>query len=541
MSRRRLALDITALLLVAMVAGCSASSPKPARVLPISPAPASPTRGPTDVDGDALTRRTLTELDGFTTWLADNEADGFMGEVGWPAGGRWNRLAERWYAAADTAGLSVSAWAAGAHWGDYPLAIYDSGGADGPINTAHVQSTVLEAHLGRGKSYRRGIAVAGGAFGDEAPGFSNRRPGRHGHDYWYPTAADLRYLADRGFDFVRVDFRWERLQPRLGGPLDQQELRLLESVVAAARTAGLEVVLDLHNYGAYRRGRPGRRPQVLRIGDRQLPASRLVDLWMRLSKNFGNDPGVLAYGLMNEPHDLPTRPDRPRTLTGWDRSRGSWRGPASHVAEGGRGGSGGLEVLIGGKGRSSAFVSNGVEQVRSCARRGSLFSVWARLDPDARRGAWTASLQVQDVTYAYRAGPHVLLEPGRWTQILFSAPTSVLGGCRALAVHIAGPSDAGLTSVVLDDLGQRGRLLPAQVWEAASQSVVAALRERGDDTRVMVSGHNWSKVQTWTAQHPRAWIVDPADAVSYEAHHYWNADQDSQYRTYAEELRRAQR
>ena len=51
----------------------------------------------------------------------------------------------------------------------------------------------------------------------------------------------------------------------------------------------------------------------------------------------------------------------------------------------------------------------------------------------------------------------------------------------------------------------------------------------------MVAGYQWSGVQVWADQHPRAWIVDPLDNVRYEAHHYWDADHSSLYKeSYAE-------
>lgn len=183
-----------------------------------------------------------------------------------------------------------------------------------------------------------------------------------------------------------------------------------------------------------------------------------------------------------------------------------------------------------------AFVANQQTDLRYCARHGSLYSVWVYLPRDAADGTWTASLQVQDVAYAFHAGDHQPLAPGRWTQVRYSAPPAVLGACRAVAVHISGPPGAGTTNLWIDDLQQRGRLLPAQVWEAISQAVVSAVRERGDDTEILVSGHGWSKVQTWRQQHPTAWIIDPGNAFAYEAHHYWNAAQDSNYSAYRTEL-----
>jgi hypothetical protein len=78
---------------------------------------------------------------------------------------------------------------------------------------------------------------------------------------------------------------------------------------------------------------------------------------------------------------------------------------------------------------------------------------------------------------------------------------------------------------------------PAQVWEQASQAAVSAIRQNGDSKLVLVPGYFWSGVKHLPAQHPKAWIVDPAANLRYEAHHYFDRDNSGNYRySYAEEL-----
>lgn len=267
-------------------------------------------------DPDALHRRVRAELGRFTDWLAQNGVEGYVGEVGWPddyAGdaSRWNALANAWYA--DAAGLWVTQWSTGEWWGtNYKLAVYEDrrspdGWPDG-VDSANTQAAVTEAHPTTA-SYLRGVNVSGAEFGapfslDPTSRFSNKNPGRYDRAYHYDRQATFDYLASRGIELIRLQFRWERIQPAPGRPLNKTELRRLKAAVRRARNAGLGVILDVHNFGDYyieRNGRGVRYP----IGSDRLPISRFADLWRRLSHNFEGTPGVAGYGLMNEPAGMP--------------------------------------------------------------------------------------------------------------------------------------------------------------------------------------------------------------------------------------------
>jgi aryl-phospho-beta-D-glucosidase BglC (GH1 family) len=233
---------------------------------------------------------------------------GMIGEVGWPGdpgtGGdpRWNRLAADWYQEAESAGLWVAAWATGEFWApSYKLLAYGTSG--GPVDRANLQAGVIEQQHA---PQLRGLNVAGAEFAtpvdEPVHGFSNANRGAYGRDYVYPSQATLTYLAGRGITFVRLPVRWERLQPALGRRLDGDETRRLLDCIERARAAGLEVVLDVHNYGAYylhdrRRGAGVRRA----IGSRQVPIARFANLWSRLGRLLGAHPTVIGFGLMNEP------------------------------------------------------------------------------------------------------------------------------------------------------------------------------------------------------------------------------------------------
>ncbi len=139
-----------------------------------------------------------------------------------------------------------------------------------------------------------GLNVAGGEFGVI--------PGVYGRDYVYPDLAAFRRYRALGFNCVRVPFRWERLQPVLGGKLDRRETaRLLELVSRASKT-DLTLVLDLHNYA--RRRLPSDNWAVEHVlGSPALATFHLADIWRRLAVELAGARHVI-FGLMNEPFGI---------------------------------------------------------------------------------------------------------------------------------------------------------------------------------------------------------------------------------------------
>lgn len=257
---------------------------------------------------NAVAERAVKALSSFTRWLDEGGARGFIGEVGWPgnpaAGGdeRWNDVARHWFAAAAASDLPVAVWAAGEFWApSYKLLAYEGSAA-----TPNPQAAVVESQPA---AVRRGVNVAGPEFAspvDEATSsFSNARPGTPGVDYVYPSQELLDRLAARGISFIRLPIRWERIQRSPRGPLDPAETERLLAALARAEAVGLDVVIDVHNYGAYYELDPARGVGVRRaLGSPQLPIGALADLWRRLSDVLRGHPAVLAYGLMNEPVGL---------------------------------------------------------------------------------------------------------------------------------------------------------------------------------------------------------------------------------------------
>lgn len=285
-----------------------------------APTPKAPTRAPnpvatkpavfnaqTPLVRDALHARVKAELKRWTDWLKANNARGFIGETGWPDdvkgdAAKWNNLAEDWYRDADAAGLWVTTWSTGEWWGtDYLLAPYENRDKNPGIDTPDTQAAVVEAHLGT-RQVLRGVNVSGGEFGGD---YSNVMPGIYDQKYHFDPKETFTFLASRGITLVRIPFRWERLQSFLGGPLRASELKRLHEVVANARSAGLQVILDMHNYAAYSHFDVDAGKGVERhIGAPDLSREDLADAWKRISLEFKDDAGVF-YGLMNEPVNMP--------------------------------------------------------------------------------------------------------------------------------------------------------------------------------------------------------------------------------------------
>jgi hypothetical protein len=285
---------------------------------------------------DAVTHLALDELKIFTSWLGG--AGGYIGEVGFPQNTtrsreqfapdeeRWARLGEAWYSHADAKGLWVTAQECSERYNDTNdggyhaslwMSVGEGAGGPNPIAVAKpgYQAALVKRHL-RVSGAWRGVNFSGGQRWEEGI-HSNRSPGVYGDDYWYPTVNpnpsdpavnggrnSFGYLRSEGVGLVRVGFRWERLQPVLGGGLEAVELARLKASIRNAGAAGLKVVLDCHNYGGYwtaaTGGHDGTGKQALNS-----PGCTVVhfrDLWKRLSSQFASDPTVIVYDLMNEPN-----------------------------------------------------------------------------------------------------------------------------------------------------------------------------------------------------------------------------------------------
>lgn len=269
---------------------------------------------------DALQSKTLAELKAFTGWLEREGVPGYIGEMNWPNDvkrnfddtAEWNTLGELWFREADRYDLWVTGWNVNDR-GIGSVAyfyIYGVSSDDAPevLTTPYAQAEVYEAHQTT-SSYKRGVNLPSGYL-HYAKNFSNNDPGVYGTDYRYMGQESLDYLASRGVTLLRFTFRWERVQRTLGGSLDATELQRIHDFVERAARAGLEVVLDVHNFGGYflydeKTGTvTERKIGTSYDGKVYVTQKHLEDLWRRLSLEFQQNKTVIAYDIMNEPRDL---------------------------------------------------------------------------------------------------------------------------------------------------------------------------------------------------------------------------------------------
>jgi len=136
----------------------------------------------------------------------------------------------------------------------------------------------------------RGISLSSAEWGEKT------FPGVYGKDFVYPSVASTAYYQAKGMNLMRIAFRWERLQPQLGGALDATELARLREFVDGTTDRGLHVLLDPHNYAAYKE---------VRVGTTEVLIAAFADFWRRLAPHF-QDNHKVQFGPANEPHSLPT-------------------------------------------------------------------------------------------------------------------------------------------------------------------------------------------------------------------------------------------
>ncbi len=106
----------------------------------------------------------------------------------------------------------------------------------------------------------------------------------------------LKYFRGWGMTTIRLPFKWEYLQPELGGEFDEEQFESLKITVFHSKKYRAKVLIDMHNYARY----GGKL-----IGSDEVSYDDFADAWRRLAETFKPYPEVM-FGIMNEPHDMST-------------------------------------------------------------------------------------------------------------------------------------------------------------------------------------------------------------------------------------------
>jgi endoglucanase len=110
---------------------------------------------------------------------------------------------------------------------------------------------------------------------------------------------DFAIIRAAGFRTVRIPVAWAS-HAGAAAPytIDPAFLARVHHVIDLATGAGLQAILDFHNYSAFEQDSEGQR-------------QRFVALWDQVARSFANAPKGVWFELLNEPHDKLTNANLP--------------------------------------------------------------------------------------------------------------------------------------------------------------------------------------------------------------------------------------
>ena len=179
------------------------------------------------------------------------------------------------------------------------------------MNRSFFAAAALMAFAGMAQTttYMRGVNISGAEFGSNSENGGGAIPGFFGSTYWYQSAPTFDYFAARGLPFIRLEVLWERLQPTPGGPLaagnPNDNMGYLKQDIAWAKATGAQISIVLQNYGRYTvNGQVCIIDNPCTGGAVLVTGADLADFWTKMATVFKDEPAVVAYDMMNEPHDM---------------------------------------------------------------------------------------------------------------------------------------------------------------------------------------------------------------------------------------------
>ncbi|KAK4114781.1 glycoside hydrolase family 5 protein [Canariomyces notabilis] len=163
--------------------------------------------------------------------------------------------------------------------------------------------------------YYAGVAQSSGEFGAWSPTQTRGTglPGRFGVDYSFISTSGVDIMTDQNkVNLHRVAFLLERMCPLeygLGAKFNETHFDYFKQAVDyITKTKGAYAILDPHNYMRY--NDPSSQPfSGSVIGNTSdstaATTAQFGAFWGELAKRFA-DNGKVMFGLMNEPHDMPS-------------------------------------------------------------------------------------------------------------------------------------------------------------------------------------------------------------------------------------------
>lgn len=138
-----------------------------------------------------------------------------------------------------------------------------------------------------------GITLCGAEFGqDNLPGTINT-------NYTYPLESEITYFANKGIKIIQLPVRWERIQRKLGGPLDKNEMSYITKFIDDCAAKRVQVTLIMQNYGRYKIN-----GIEYVIGSPQVERANYKDVWKKLALTLRDKKNIFALSIMSEPHHM---------------------------------------------------------------------------------------------------------------------------------------------------------------------------------------------------------------------------------------------
>jgi len=472
-----------------------------------------------------------------------------IGEHGVANDGTWNTLFDKTYGQFDDHADHVTAWASFLDQGN-PLAIYKAGTAGFKTDTATTLATVVEAHPDT-TARRRGVNLSGADGGFDrnsvaANSMSTFNPGVRGTDYAYPAATDIAYLAGRGVKFVRLPFIAERLFTDItGATFRTGEQAAIAAVLDACATNGIQVILDMHNYGRFRTAPDAATAVTINVLGAGWTAAQHNAMWQAISTWLAGGPAArnaAVWGYShNEPYNLGSttgaftgtiRYDwNDGTVQGWTGDGGTFTNVASKGRLGGTVTAAGFNLIR----KDDAGVKRGG------ALTGNVLRFKATLNPAGTmtsgltgwhiKATWQSlpSYSFQDpssITYARTDTGAALSELLSGVEVLVTCDFTgnPITNPNAFALQLDnGNATVGAAAVDVDDLAQGAVTGGGSIHETVFASWASAIAGFDPNRKVLVPLAEYSSLSGFPGNHPAATPFFTVTANTLvEAHSYYD-------------------